>query len=198
VVTGDREAELIFNGVMLAFGEIEKSTLILDIGGGSNEMIVAKASEVEWKESIPAGMARIISLFDLSDPIKPEEIHELKRFFRMQNSETLKHCKSMGVSELIGCSGAFDTIADMIDRVDPGKKKRVKQRIDLTHFYKVYDKLVKSTRTERKKMKGMDNVRIDLIVPAVILINQIVFDLQVEQIYQTYYALREGVLFELL
>jgi exopolyphosphatase/guanosine-5'-triphosphate,3'-diphosphate pyrophosphatase len=47
-------------------------------------------------------------------------------------------------------------------------------------------------------MKGMDPVRVDLIIPAMILINQIVTDIGIDIIYQTDYALREGVLYDLL
>jgi exopolyphosphatase / guanosine-5'-triphosphate,3'-diphosphate pyrophosphatase len=86
----------------------------------------------------------------------------------------------------------------MIDKVNPGIKKRITQKIEWYSFLKVYEKLIASTRAERKIMKGMDNVRIDLIVPAVILIKQILTDTGIEEIYQTGYALREGVLYEML
>ncbi len=198
VVSGDREAELIFNGVLLAFGTIGQPSLILDIGGGSNEFVVTDGTEIIWKDSITAGMARILHLFKMSDPIRQEELRELRQFFRMQNTEALSQCKSAGIKRLIGCSGTFDTLADMIDKVNPGTKKRITQKIEWYDFLKVYKKLIGSTRAERKTMKGMDSVRIDLIVPAVILIKQILLDAGIDEIYQTGYALREGVLYEMM
>jgi exopolyphosphatase/guanosine-5'-triphosphate,3'-diphosphate pyrophosphatase len=198
VVTGEQEAELIYHGVLFAFKEITEPSLILDIGGGSNELIIARDHEIIWKESIPAGMSRTINLFEISDPITTDEIAELRQFFQIQNMEAIRYGKKHSVSTLIGCSGAFDTIADIIDKVDPGTKKRVKQKIEVSDFRKVYDKIIKSTHQERKTMKGMDSVRTDLIVPAMIMINQVVTDIGIEKIYQTDYALREGVLFNLL
>jgi exopolyphosphatase/guanosine-5'-triphosphate,3'-diphosphate pyrophosphatase len=47
-------------------------------------------------------------------------------------------------------------------------------------------------------MKGMDQVRVDLIVPAVILIDQLIAETGIQKIIQTDYALREGVLFEMI
>jgi exopolyphosphatase/guanosine-5'-triphosphate,3'-diphosphate pyrophosphatase len=47
-------------------------------------------------------------------------------------------------------------------------------------------------------MKGMDYVRVDLIVPAVVLIQKLISEIGIKQIIQTDFALREGVLFELL
>jgi exopolyphosphatase/guanosine-5'-triphosphate,3'-diphosphate pyrophosphatase len=47
-------------------------------------------------------------------------------------------------------------------------------------------------------MKGMDMVRVDLIVPAVILIEQLISETGINEIIQTDFALREGVLFEMM
>jgi exopolyphosphatase / guanosine-5'-triphosphate,3'-diphosphate pyrophosphatase len=198
VVTGEQEAELIYHGVLLAFKEISEPSLILDIGGGSNELIITKNREILWKESIPAGMSRTVTLFEISDPITTEEVAELKQFFQIQNMEAIRYSKKASVTTLIGCSGAFDTVADIIDKVDPGTKKRIKQKIELYDLRKVYDKIIKSTHSERKSLKGVDSVRIDLIVPAIIMINQVITDIGIEKIYQTDYALREGVLFNQL
>ncbi|MBN1821351.1 MAG: hypothetical protein JXR31_15020 [Prolixibacteraceae bacterium] len=198
VITGEREAELIFKGALLAFNQIESPSLILDIGGGSNEFIVTSGSEIIWEESIPSGMSRIINMFSLSDPISKQEETELIRFFKLQHIDAIFNAKNAGVRTLIGCSGAFDTIADLIDKVDPGSKKRVRQEIRLNDFFKIYKILINSTRKERKEMKGMDNVRIDLIVPAVILINQVITALDINTVFQTDYALREGVMAEII
>lgn len=198
VVTGEQEAELIYHGVLLAFKSIEEPSLILDIGGGSNELIIANHNGIVWKDSIMAGMSRTINLFEISDPITPDETTELRRFFQYQNMDAIKNSKKIAVGTLIGCSGAFDTIADIIDKSEPGTKKRIKQNLELYDFIKVYEKIIKSTHAERKIMKGMDPVRVDLIIPAIILINQIVSDIGIEKIYQTDYALREGVMYDLL
>lgn len=198
VISGEREAELIFKGVLLAFGKIEFPSVILDIGGGSNELILTRKETILWKESRPTGMSRIINSFDLTDPVSDEQIRELQKFFAEEHQSAIRNCKEKKVANLIGCSGAFDTIADMIDEVNPGEKQRVTQVVSLEKFYAVYKKLLKSTRNERLQMKGMDYVRVDLIVPAVILIETLISSIGIKQIVQTDFALREGVLYELL
>ncbi len=198
VVSGEKEAELIFKGVLLAFNEFKNPAVILDIGGGSNELILARNKEMLWKESQPTGMARVINKFNLSNPIQPIEIEELKNFFTEAHQNAFEKCKTENIKTLVGCSGAFDTIADMIDSVNPGEKLRKSQVISITDFYSIFEKLVKSTREERLTMKGMDYVRVDLIVPAVILIEQLISETGITQIIQTDFALREGVLVELM
>lgn len=197
IISGEKEASLIFKGVLMALQNLSEATVILDIGGGSNELILAHEKDVLWKESQPTGMARVINSFALSDPIKQEQIRELQEFFAEQHVEAIRNCKNKAAKQLVGCSGAFDTIADMVDQVDPGEKVRVAQEISLDSFYEVHEKLINSTREERLVMKGVDHVRVDLIVPAVILIEKLISEIGIKKIIQTDYALREGVLFEI-
>ncbi len=198
VISGEKEAEMIFNGVLLAVNEFIQPSIILDIGGGSNELILAKGKMIIWKESRPTGMARVINRFDLSDPVQPNEIIQLKQFFSEGHKNAFIKSKETGVKKLVGCSGAFDTIADIIDQVNPGEKSRITQKITIEDFYSVYQKIIRSTREERLAMKGMDMVRIDLIVPAVILIEQLISSIGIIEIIQTDFALREGVFYEIV
>lgn len=198
LISGEREAELIFKGVLLAFKNLDKPSVILDIGGGSNELILAHNNDVLWKESQPTGMARIINSFQISNPIQTDEIVQLQNYFIEKNATAFSNCKEKEVQTLVGCSGAFDTIADLIDEVLPGEKVRITQEITLDNFHKVFEMLVQSTREERLQMTGMDNVRVDLIVPAVILIESLVNQIGIQKIIQTDFALREGVLFEIM
>lgn len=198
LISGDKEAEMIFDGVLLAFNEFQNPAVILDIGGGSNELIVAHHKQMLWKESQPTGMARIINQFKISDPILPNEINALKNHFAKAHKNAFEKCKTENAKTLVGCSGAFDTIADIIDSVNPGEKLRTTQEILISEFYNVYHTLINSTREKRLLMKGMDMVRVDLIVPAVIFIEQLISEIGITQIIQTDFALREGVLFEMM
>ncbi len=198
VVSGEKEAELIFNGVLLALRNFEKPSVILDIGGGSNELILAKEKDMVWKESRPTGMTRVIHRFSISDPIQPDEIKKLENYFSSEHDTAFQKCLAENVKTLIGCSGAFDTVADILDQVDPGEKRRTTQSITIDEFYRIYKRIIQSSKEERMKMKGMDMVRVDLIVPAVILIEQLIVNAKLENIIQTDFALREGVLNEMI
>lgn len=198
VITGEKEADLIFKGALLAVNDFPEPTVILDIGGGSNEMILAHKRKMVWKESQPTGMGRVINRLELSDPLTKKEKEQLQHFFLKSHINAFDMCEKQKVRKLVGCSGAFDTIADIIDEVNPGEKARKVQKISVKEFRQIYEKLIQSTRDERIKMKGMDMVRVDLIVPAVILIELLVSKTGINQIVQTDFALREGVLFEML
>lgn len=198
IISGEKEAGLIFKGVKLAFNEIDNRSLILDIGGGSNEFILTEAGEPIWKQSFPVGMARVIERIPPSDPITPEEIKQTINWFDSRLDPLWQQLNNIQIPVLIGCSGAFDTIADLIDQTDAGTKTRIRQEIAIDEFNRIYEQLIGSTTSERMMMKGMESIRIEMIVPAVIFIRLILEKLNIRKIYQTDFALREGVLYELI
>jgi len=198
VISGDKEADLIFKGVKLAFDDIKDHSIILDIGGGSNEFILTEANQPIWKQSFPLGMARIIEQIPPSDPITLEEIQQINHYFESRLDLLWNQTKNIRITDLIGCSGAFDTLADLIDQTEPGTKTRTKQKIKIDDFNQIYEKLINSTTAERNQMKRLESIRIEMIVPSVIFIKLIIDRLCIRKIYQTDYALREGVLYELI
>ena len=196
VISGEKEAQLIFEGVKLAFHLIADQTLILDIGGGSNEFILTQNNEPIWKQSFPLGMARVIEQIPPSDPITPEEIQQINDWFTNRLESLWIRLQDIKIPLLIGCSGAFDTLTDLIDQTNPGTKIRTKQEIEIADFARIYETLIKSTTAERTEMKGMESIRIEMIVPSVLFIKLVIDRLNIPKINQTDYALREGILYE--
>ena len=197
VIDGDREADLIYQGVRLALGTLPEPTVILDIGGGSNEVIIIEDSIIHWRFSFASGMSRIISRFPISDPATLDEINILEKHYLEVHQEAIDLCHQFGVKTLIGCSGAFNTLADILDDTEPEEVFRKRKDISLEQFNNVYQQIIRSTTSERVAMKGMDMVRTELIVPALILTNTLIRNTGIEKIVQTGYSLREGVLREM-
>lgn len=196
VVSGEEEASFIFKGVKMAFGQIPDRSLILDIGGGSNEFILPTEDGIAWKKSFPLGMARIIEQFLISDPVKPEETAVIENYFDSGLTALWSQLEGKTIDRLIGCSGAFDTLADLLDETAPGTKFRITQDISLNDFEQVSHKVIRSTAAQRGKMTGMDPLRLEMIVPSFIFIRLIINRLNIRKITQTGFSLREGVLYD--
>ncbi len=114
IISGDEEAELIYMGVKQAVKFDDKNALILDIGGGSNEFIIANNQGLIWKHSFNLGMARLLDLFNPSDPITSEEIIKVEEYIDSNLSVLYEAVKKFNPQQLIGCSGTFDTFRSMI------------------------------------------------------------------------------------
>lgn len=100
---------MIYEGVRLGVQLSEQYALIMDIGGGSTEFIIANAKGYVWKQSFNLGAARLLEKFKPSDPIKPNEIADFESYFDAELQPLTKAVKLHAVHELIGSSGSFDT-----------------------------------------------------------------------------------------
>jgi exopolyphosphatase/guanosine-5'-triphosphate,3'-diphosphate pyrophosphatase len=203
IINGEREAELIYYGVKQAVKLTEEKVLILDIGGGSNEFIIADKDTISWKKSYPLGVARLLSKFKPSDPISIEEIEFISNYLEERLSDLFEEFKKHKITTLIGASGSFETITSMIRADDPNFESGTSlspesNLIDLTDFENLYQKLINSTLKERKQMKGLESMRLEMIVVATLVVKFILQKLKLREMIQSNFALKEGVVYELL
>jgi len=203
IIDGEREAELIYYGVKQAVRLNNEKVLILDIGGGSNEFIIADKDNIYWKKSYPLGVARLLSKFKPSDPISIEEIEFISNYLEERLSNLFEEFKKHKIDTLIGASGSFETIAAMIRADDPNFESETgiipeSINIDLTDFENLYQKLINSTLKERKQMKGLESMRLEMIVVATLVVKFILQKMKLRRLIQSNFALKEGVIYELL
>ncbi|MBN1131682.1 MAG: hypothetical protein JXR52_04780 [Bacteroidales bacterium] len=198
VINGDREAELIYRGVREAVSFPVRKVMILDIGGGSNEFIICNRDQLFWKQSFDIGMARVLEQFDLSDPITPEEIGLLERFYESELHPLFEAVKQFQPEWLVGASGTFDTFRSLIKHKkgirDDG---RAGMEITTQDYEMIHRELLLSTLRERKCMPGMEPVRVEMIVPATIFVNFILRSCRIKKMVHSAYALKEGAMAEL-
>lgn len=201
VISGDREAELIYKGVRDAVQMGEPLSLIIDIGGGSTEFIIANKNGIVWKQSFLLGAARLLERFQPSDPITDSEIERLSDHLRAELQPLIAAVEKYGVHELIGSSGSFDSLAEMIAHrfYRPEILDGITEyEFKLDDNEAVYNMLLKSTKAERMAMKGLVEMRVDMIVVSSIIVHFVMSTFGIKRMRLSTYALKEGVLREVL
>ena len=199
VITGEQEAKYIFNGVKNTINFPNENILVVDIGGGSNEFILANNNNIILKRSFKLGMARLLDLFNPENRISDNTISKINDFLEAELSHCIGNCINKNINKLVGSSGAFNTIASLIfAHKNLAKMKNLSNSIMLDDFYSLYDELIKSSLEERRKMDGMPLFRAEMIVVAMIFIKFIIEKLNITELYQSRYALKEGVIFDIL
>lgn len=201
IINGYEEAELIYKGVRLALDMGEQKSLIMDIGGGSNEFIIADKDQIYWKLSVDIGVARLMEKFKPSDPMKPAEIDALMEYMDEKLQPLKEEVMHHNIETLIGSSGSFDTFFELI-----AYKFHSPENIDkvntydfnLEEFYAIYEELLKSNKAERLEMEGMVEMRADMIVVAAICTMYILKRYGMKNMRLSRYSLKEGVLGEIL
>ena len=198
VISGDDEAELIYRGVKQVVPFDHENALILDIGGGSNEFIIANKNGLLWKQSFNLGIARLLDRFNPSDPITADEILRIEHYIDTELSPLYDAFNKYKPVRLIGSSGTFDTIRSLIIERKGMKRgdntDKNSYRIDLIDYQNLHTDLLKSTYNERLEMKGLEFVRLEMIVVASIFVNFIINKFNLKSITQSHFALKEGML----
>jgi len=201
IIDGEREAELIYKGVKLGAKLNDSSSLIMDIGGGSTEFIIANRNEILWKQSFEIGASRLLETFKLSNPILEGEIHSVNSYLEAELQPLITAALTYNFSELIGSSGSFDTLAEVI----ANKANRILDlkvttdyTFNLKEYEEIYSFLIKSTYEQRLKTKGIIPIRAEMIVISTIMTNYIIDKFMINKMRLSTYSLKEGVLSELI
>ena len=201
IIPGGREAELIYKGVKTALQIGEEPELIMDIGGGSVEFILCNREEIFWKQSFEIGAQRLLDKFQKHDPILDSEVEELNKYFDevlMPLGEALEENPSQC---LIGSSGTFDTVSEIYFEVENPQfniNRESSWEIPMKAFHHAHSLFVKKNREERLMIPGMVPMRVDMIVVASCLIDYVISKFEMNKIRVSSYALKEGVLSELI
>lgn len=197
VISGYREAELILEGVKTGM-ELDERSLIVDIGGGSVEFIIADSRQTYWMASFEIGGQRLMEMFHKNDPITQNEINHLISYLQIELSELITACNTYRPYVLVGCSGTFETLSHIYcDSIACTEKHEKELPFDFYLFNSIYTNIISKNREQRLKIEGMIPMRVDMIVVAVVLIDFILSETNIANIRVSPNALKEGVLSEL-
>ena len=194
LIDGTEEARLIYQGVKEAFPIGKEKVLIMDIGGGSVEFIIANQSGIKWSQSFPIGVAVLFKKFHKSDPISSNEIQGINTHLTEILAPLFNALKDHSVDKLIGASGTFDVIELFLSEKDI---TGLFATVSVDRYSKFSKKIIYTSVAERLAIQRLPDSRADLIVVALVLIDFIVKAVNINSIVTSAYAMKEGILSEM-
>lgn len=194
LVDGDEEARLIHLGVIQAIPFDDEPRMIMDIGGGSVELIIADQHEVHWAQSFPVGVAVLQRRFHQSDPITQREIKALRHFLQCELDALFPVVKRFAIDELVGASGTFEVLEDLLP-VDGNNPLHT--TFSTSVFHPFFRHILTTTHRERLDMEKLPDSRADMFVVALLLLEFILRKTGARRIAVSKYAMKEGVLWEM-
>ncbi|MFQ5447641.1 MAG: phosphatase [Saprospiraceae bacterium] len=195
LITGDEEARLIHLGVMQAVPPFDGKALIMDVGGGSVEFIIASESEVFWAQSFPIGVQVLFSDFQKNDPISQGDMFALQQHLEDTLQPLRQALQAHQTPLLLGASGSFEVIEDMLVERKPHPLYSL---VPANDYYNLHSKMLASSLAERLKMPKLPAERAELIVVAFVLVDYVIRLAGIRQIIPSVYAMKEGILKEML
>jgi len=200
-INGDQEAEYIYQGVKAGKCLSTQNALILDIGGGSVEFMVADQHQLHWKQSIEIGAARLMDTFHQTDPIPAKSIAALNTYLDEKLNHIFNIITDYDVTSLIGSSGAFETFAEIIEH-NVGNQLDLnaitRYAFDETDFLNVTNWLIASSHDQRAVNQAIIPIRVDMIVVSTLLTRFILKKLGIKSVIMSTNSLKEGVLVTML
>jgi exopolyphosphatase/guanosine-5'-triphosphate,3'-diphosphate pyrophosphatase len=85
---------------------------------------------------------------------------------------------------------------DIYEKTDPDIQIRSASELPLSAYHQIHQQLIESASESRSRMKGMDKIRVEMIVIASVFTNFILRKCEIQKLIHTPYALKEGVMRE--
>jgi exopolyphosphatase/guanosine-5'-triphosphate,3'-diphosphate pyrophosphatase len=190
IITGQREAELIYKGVRLTH-DFVKPALIMDIGGGSTEFIAADHQGPFVAHSFDIGVSRLFQLFEFQDPMSLDDIEKVETYLAERCAPFFKqHLPTV----LIGSSGSFETFYELMEESIFDSKSQAIE-VDRNQFLYMLEQIIASTQAERDQNPHIIAIRKKMAPLAAIKTRWVLRQAQISQILISPYSLKEGVLF---
>jgi exopolyphosphatase/guanosine-5'-triphosphate,3'-diphosphate pyrophosphatase len=200
LISGAEEARRIYLGVLSGMELGDRPHIIIDIGGGSTELILADNREARTLSSTKVGAVRLTTEFVTTDPISNLEFLYLQAFARGQLERAVEdlqaHLQPGEKPRLIGTSGTIETIATIHAREKQGisPSPLTGYQFSLKDLRDLVNRWRKLTYAERAAIPGMSDRRSEIILAGAVILQEAMTLLKVDSLTVCERSLREGAI----
>lgn len=192
VIYGAEEARLIYGGVIQDLGAEQPRRLVVDIGGGSTELIVGVLAEPELVESVSLGAVAQMQRFFGNDKISRKSWQAAVTDARLKLEPLARAYREAGWDLAIGASGSVKSIQRASGR------QSADATITLSDLKALGQTLVKTGRVDKLDLPGVSDDRRAIFPGGLAVLTAIFESLGIETMQVSDKALREGVVADLL
>lgn len=199
IISGEEEARRIYLGVLSGMALENRPHIIVDIGGGSTELILGDGHEPRALSSTKVGAVRLKELFIHTDPISTAEFEQMQAYARGMLEWPLAELKDALVigenPQLVGTSGTIESLVRVVTCEALGSCPTSLHGYVLTlaDLEALVVRLRKATYAERVSIPGMSERRAEIILAGAVILRQVMQSLGMTTIKTCERSLREGI-----
>jgi exopolyphosphatase / guanosine-5'-triphosphate,3'-diphosphate pyrophosphatase len=199
VIDGAREAALTFRAVAEAFPDALAGALsVVDIGGGSTEIVIATRGVVRFEVSLPLGSVRLTERFIRHDPPRPDEIAAVTAAVDEALVGVPFPVPAAQPVTLVGVAGTVTSLAAMSEALGSYDPARVQgYRLSSAALDEQIARLRVGTQAARERIVGLDPRRADVILAGALILQRIAAAARVSEVRVSDRGIRWGLLHEL-
>jgi exopolyphosphatase / guanosine-5'-triphosphate,3'-diphosphate pyrophosphatase len=198
VISGLEEARLIQLGLQARWPHPSSRILIVDIGGGSAELILAEHGHFVEAVSKPLGAVRLTEMFLKSDPPDPREIARMQRYIQERIAGPIARFAQADVDRIIATSS---TAAATVCATNGLKRARREEadRAPATarQIRELFRDLAARNLDGRANITGIGPRRAEIIVAGVAVLNEIIQGIRLPRLYFSAAGVRDGIIADL-
>ncbi|MBK5332847.1 MAG: Ppx/GppA family phosphatase [Ilumatobacteraceae bacterium] len=199
VISGLEESRLIHLGVLQAVPVFDQRIILVDIGGGSTEVLVGERGETLAARSFKLGAVRLTDRFFPGGTTSNESVRDCRSYARSILATFEREVEDFGFDVAIASSGTAETIARMVHAARDDTPLHTFNRFEFTvnELQSVIESLLKKkTSDDRRGVPGLDPARADIIVAGALVLESVADIFGIKRFVFSEAALREGVLLD--
>jgi len=194
IVSGREEARLVWLGISQGIAPADGRRLIIDIGGGSTEIAAGESVQPTLAESFPVGCVGLTSEVFPDGRLTVQRYDQALSDCRAELQGWSKSFRDFGWTEAVGSSGTIRALASMID----AGQSTSTQRITAAGLARLRQDLLNCKSIDRINLPGLSDRRRPVIAGGLIILEAIFATLGIDQLQVSPFALREGLLHDLI
>ena len=198
VITGADEARLIHQAAVYGVDVGSGRAVVIDIGGGSVEVTLGTASNIQLARSFKLGVIRLTERFVKSDPLSDRDERRMVKHIHDEVDRYCSQITAAGFDRVIGTSGTILSLGAVASSIARGAlpPELRNLRIAAKQIRRLRKTSVKLDLEQRLLLPGLDPRRADLMVAGVVLVDTILRRLGADELTLCDLALREGLVLD--
>lgn len=198
IISGREEARLIHLGVESRWSHPNKRILIIDIGGGSAEIICAAHGSMRDAVSKPLGAVRLHSIFVQNDPPGERELHQMQEYVEERLAGLVRRFGPSGWDRVVATSATASAVVCAVNRVPRAKRDQAdRMRASTPQVRRLFEKIRTLDVAGRRRITGIGPSRAEIIIPGAGVLLQILEEFQVPSVYFSLAGVRDGIVADL-
>lgn len=201
VISGAEEARLIHLGVLQAVPVFERRLLLVDIGGGSTEVLIGEKGETLAARSFKVGAVRLTDRFFPGGNVTPKAVTACREYVRGFLSNFEREVEQHGFEVAVASSGTAEAVAHVAHAMHGAEPLRTYNCYELptADVHAVVAELARHrTAAARARIKGLEPARADIAVAGALILETVATTFGIGSFTFSEAALREGVLIDTL
>lgn len=200
LISGSREAELIYKGMRLGIPLSADPVLMIDVGGGSVEFIICNTEGVFWAESFNVGVAVLKQFFHKNDPIIDKEIDDIERFLENSTADFLAKIEQFKPIMPVFSCGTLDFIVKILSKgryPETGGYEKPYLEIKKSVYQEFYHQWIFQPESNLYNIPEIPKDKVEMLAVSLILMDWVMKKMNANNIMASANSMKAGILYEM-